>query len=684
MELVKAGAADYVAKPWDNSRLLTTVRNLLDLHAARAENRAIRRRRALARSELASRFDLKGLVYESEAMHALASTAARVAHADVPVLITGPNGAGKEVIADVVQANSTVKGGPYVKVNVGALPDTLMESELFGTEAGAFTGAKARTGRFEAADGGTIFLDELGNLSAQGQAKLLRVLQTGEYERLGSNTTRRTRARVIAATNSSLPQLIKDGRFREDLLYRLNVIELEVPSLAARQEDILPLAQHFLEPGFTLSQDALRALGRYHWPGNVRELGMRSTAPACCRWRAWSRPRRLRCRSRPSRPTARTSTARRSNGRCWWPTGSWRMPRATSACRARRSIAAWRSSASRLRSTRAARPRTSSRAAGTGVTLPSGSTGGILMKFLRLVPVLLAALAALPSQAGPDDRARVTALADRFVEEYQKNFPISYGFSGLPVKRNDGVDINSPEDVARWRELMKAMSAELATIKPDAFATEPEWVTWQFLDHAFKQDQATTLCRNELWSVSALGWQSSLSQIASVQPVGTDEARAQALARWRNFGPWIDREIANLKEGQRLGYSATEAAARSTLSQLDQMLAQTAGRIAADGSGRPRQDARLRRRVEAGHRGNRLARDHALSRLHAGRVSCHARASRPRSRACPTGARAIAPSFLRRRPWMPTRWSCSTSRRSRWSASAKSRSASGASCSATG
>ena len=272
VELVKAGASDYVAKPWDNARLLTTVRNLLDLEAARAENRAIRRRRAAARAQLASRFALNGLVYESEAMHALASTAARVAHADVPVLITGPNGAGKEVIADIVHANSTVKSGPYVKVNVGALPDTLMESELFGTEAGAFTGAKARTGRFEAADGGTIFLDELGNLSAQGQAKLLRVLQTGEYERLGSNTTRKTRARVIAATNASLPQLIKEGKFREDLFYRLNVIELEVPPLAARQEDILPLAQHFLEPGFTLAPDALRALGRYHWPGNVREL----------------------------------------------------------------------------------------------------------------------------------------------------------------------------------------------------------------------------------------------------------------------------------------------------------------------------------------------------------------------------------------------------------------------------
>ncbi len=272
VELVKEGASDYVAKPWDNARLLTTVRNLLDLHAARAENRAIRRQRASARAELAARFSLKGLVYESDAMHSLVSTAVRVAHAGVPVLISGPNGAGKEVIADILQANSTVRDGPYVKVNLGALPDTLMEAELFGTEAGAFTGAKARTGRFEAADGGTLFLDELGNLSALGQARLLRVLQTGEFERLGSNTTRRTQARVIAATNASLPDLIRDGRFREDLFYRLNVIELEVPALSARQDDILPLAHHFLEPGFTLSPDALRALRRYEWPGNVREL----------------------------------------------------------------------------------------------------------------------------------------------------------------------------------------------------------------------------------------------------------------------------------------------------------------------------------------------------------------------------------------------------------------------------
>jgi sigma54-dependent transcription regulator len=170
-----------------------------------------------------------------------------------------------------------------------------MEAELFGTEAGAFTGAKARTGRFEAADGGTIFLDELGNLSAQGQAKLLRVLQTGEYERLGSNVTRRTKARIIAATNANLPQLIRDGKFREDLFYRLNVIELEVPPLSARQEDILPLARHFLEPGFTLSQDrqVARAAGLARAGGRLarRPRGDRAGAAARRRRRRTRRPR---------------------------------------------------------------------------------------------------------------------------------------------------------------------------------------------------------------------------------------------------------------------------------------------------------------------------------------------------------------------------------------------------------
>ena len=272
VELVKAGAADYVAKPWDDARLLTTIRNLLDLRCARNETKRIHEERRDARETLAEKFDLRGIIYESEAMHTLVATATHVAHADVPVLITGPNGAGKEVLADIVQANSAVRDRPYLKVNLGALPHDLIEAELFGTESGAFTGARARVGRFEAADGGTLFLDEIGNLSGSGQAKLLRVLQTGELERLGSSVTRRTRVRIIAATNANLRQGIRENRFREDLFYRLNVIELEVPPLGERREDILPLAKFFLQSGFELAPDAERALVRYSWPGNVREL----------------------------------------------------------------------------------------------------------------------------------------------------------------------------------------------------------------------------------------------------------------------------------------------------------------------------------------------------------------------------------------------------------------------------
>ena len=272
VELVRAGAADYVAKPWDDARLLTSVRNLLDLRSARAEADALRTGRRDARAALAARFDLRGIVYESEAMHTLVCMATQVAHAEVPVLITGPNGAGKEVLADIVQANSERADHPYLKVNLGALPNELIEAELFGTEAGAFTGARARAGRFEAADRGTLFLDELGTLAGSSQAKLLRVLQTGEFERLGSNHTRRTQVRVIAATNTNLRQAIRAGTFREDLFYRLNVIELEVPPLAERREDILPLATHFLGSTFALAPEAAEALVRYPWPGNVREL----------------------------------------------------------------------------------------------------------------------------------------------------------------------------------------------------------------------------------------------------------------------------------------------------------------------------------------------------------------------------------------------------------------------------
>jgi uncharacterized protein (DUF885 family) len=186
-----------------------------------------------------------------------------------------------------------------------------------------------------------------------------------------------------------------------------------------------------------------------------------------------------------------------------------------------------------------------------------------------------------------DERARVTALADRFVAEYRAKFPISYAFSGLPTDRHDGVDINSPAELAQWRTMLEKMAAELEGIRPDAFADRPEWVTWQFLRHVFREDAATRVCRDELWSVSAFGWQAGLAQVAAIQPVDTDETRAQALARWRKVGAWIDQEIENLQEGQRRGYSATQASVKATVEQLDGLFAaapeksafmQTAGR----------------------------------------------------------------------------------------------------------
>jgi DNA-binding NtrC family response regulator len=273
VQLVKAGAADYIGKPWDNDKLLASVEILLELAESNRERQRLHAEQRRRRERLAAQYDLCGIVFASDAMERAVELACRVARGDVRVLITGPNGAGKERIAQIVHANSAIRGGPFVAVNCGAIPSELIEAELFGAEAGAYTGAgRARTGRFEAANDGTLFLDEIGDLPLPGQVKLLRVLETGQFEMLGSSRTRSARVRVLSATNADLPALIRAGRFREDLYYRLNVIEIAVPSLAERPSDILPLARHFLGAGLDLREDAAASLMAHDWPGNVREL----------------------------------------------------------------------------------------------------------------------------------------------------------------------------------------------------------------------------------------------------------------------------------------------------------------------------------------------------------------------------------------------------------------------------
>jgi DNA-binding NtrC family response regulator len=273
VQLVKAGAADYIGKPWDNDKLLAIVENLLELAETMRERQRLQDERRRRRERLAEQYDLCDIVFASDAMERVVELACRVARADVRVLISGPNGAGKERIAQIVHANSALRAGPFVTVNCGAIPAELIEAELFGAEAGAYTGAnRARTGRFEAANGGTLFLDEIGNLPLAGQVKLLRVLETGQFEMLGSSKTRTAQVRILSATNADLPALIRAGRFREDLYYRLNVIDIAVPALADRPADILPLARHFLGESLQLSEDAATVLMAHDWPGNVREL----------------------------------------------------------------------------------------------------------------------------------------------------------------------------------------------------------------------------------------------------------------------------------------------------------------------------------------------------------------------------------------------------------------------------
>jgi len=289
VSLVKDGAADYLCKPWDDAKLLVSLTNLLELRDLRVQNIRLQRQQN-ERNENLAHLDLCGLIYASTAMQQLLEMTKQVATSDISVLITGPNGAGKEKIAQILQANSARKNQPFIKTNIGAMPIDLMEAELFGAEIGAYTGlTKKRVGRFEAADGGTLFLDEIGELPLSGQVKLLRVLQTGEFEPLGSHQTRKVNVRVISATNANLAEQIKQGKFREDLFYRLNVIELNLAPLAKRTDDILPLTQHFLSrvtnaekvdkskgnldnAEYKLSKSLEQALLAHPWSGNVREL----------------------------------------------------------------------------------------------------------------------------------------------------------------------------------------------------------------------------------------------------------------------------------------------------------------------------------------------------------------------------------------------------------------------------
>jgi DNA-binding NtrC family response regulator len=280
VELVREGAADYLQKPWDDAKLVAALRDVVASRSAALAGERERRELSATRAELAARHDLRGLVYESATMHRAVALALQVAPSDAPVLLTGPSGAGKERVAEIVQAGSRRRAAPFVRVNVGAIPAELMEAELFGAEPGAYTGLKGRrVGHFEAAHGGTLFLDEIDSLPLAGQVKLLRVLQSGELLRLGSSRAHRVDVRVISATNAALDEAMAAGSFREDLYFRLAVLEIRIPGLAERREDVLPLARLFLsrfaaERGqpLRLSAAAEGALLAHAWPGNVREL----------------------------------------------------------------------------------------------------------------------------------------------------------------------------------------------------------------------------------------------------------------------------------------------------------------------------------------------------------------------------------------------------------------------------
>jgi DNA-binding NtrC family response regulator len=287
VEAMRRGAQDYIEKPWDNARLLVTLRNLVEL------GRALRRTRRLDAENRLLRRDGRGagadgradgpppLIAESPKMRPVLELIERVGPSDANVLVTGEHGTGKELVAQWLHASSPRAARSFIPVNMGGLSEGVFESELFGHVKGAFTDAKTdRVGRYELADGGAIFLDEIANISLSQQAKLLRVLQTGDVERVGSSRPRRVDVRVISATNADLQQEVAAGRFREDLLFRLNTIEIHLPPLRERREDVPVLATYFLRRHATryrksvtgFDAPAMQLLLSHSWPGNIREL----------------------------------------------------------------------------------------------------------------------------------------------------------------------------------------------------------------------------------------------------------------------------------------------------------------------------------------------------------------------------------------------------------------------------
>jgi DNA-binding NtrC family response regulator len=271
---MKEGANDYITKPIDFDELKIVVTKALEKQKLVSENSFLRR-------QLQGRFEFNDIIGSSPAMNLVFERMKRIVKSDSAVLVSGESGTGKELVARALHYNGPRKDKPFVAVNCSAIPETLLESELFGHVRGAFTGAiKDKAGKFEAANHGTIFLDEIGTLPIHLQAKLLRVLQEQEVERLGSNKTVKLHVRVISATNSDLEAMVKNGEFREDLYYRLNVIPLHLPPLRERQQDVMFLTSFFLEkqcrlmgrPPCSISKHALEVLEQYSWPGNVREL----------------------------------------------------------------------------------------------------------------------------------------------------------------------------------------------------------------------------------------------------------------------------------------------------------------------------------------------------------------------------------------------------------------------------